>query len=324
MDLDPEKEKFEQGGPSQDLQVLVVDDSPVYHKLVADALTYQPYSILFAKSGREALDLFVKHSPPIVITDWMMPDLTGLDLCKKIRECAKSDYTYIILLTGMADSDSLVKGLEGGADEFLTKPFDPSELQARVGVGRRIVQLHRQVEAKDKQLEKTSRVDALTGLPNHVAIQEWATLQLKGGADHGFPVWLVLGDIDSFRAFNEQFGRQAGDILLKEFGEIMNAGFQPSDMCGRVGDDEFCFVLTHMSKDALAGSLDRLRGNLAAQEFKFGAKCATATVAFGAAGFEGSEAADFLAMFRQAETALATAKQAGGNQFRILAPSGNK
>ena len=149
--IDPEQVADDPSARGQELQVLVVDDSPVYHKLVSNALCYQPYSLLHANSGQEALDLFAKHSPPIVITDWMMPDLTGPELCIRIREKSQCEYTYLILLTSMSESDSLVKGLEAGADEFLTKPFDPSELQARLGVGRRIVQLRRQVDVRGLQ-----------------------------------------------------------------------------------------------------------------------------------------------------------------------------
>src|SRR5713226_3488159 len=205
--VDPEQELEDQGSRGQNLQILVVDDSPVYHKLVSDALCYQPYSLLHAMSGSEALDLFAKYSPPIVITDWMMPNLTGPELCKRIRESSKTSYTYLILLTSNEESDSLVNGLEAGADEFLTKPFDPAELQARLSVGRRIFQLHSQIDAKDKQIEESSRMDP-------------------------------VGEI------NEKLGREAGDTVLRDFAEIMRDTSRPADICGRVGDDELVCVMT--------------------------------------------------------------------------------
>src|SRR5579863_7749098 len=110
--IDPEQDLEELAAREQKLEVLVVDDSPVYHKLVSDALYYQPYTILRAESGQQALDLFARHSPPIVITDWMMPDLSGPDLCKQIRTESRDRYTYIIMLTSMSDNESLLKGLE--------------------------------------------------------------------------------------------------------------------------------------------------------------------------------------------------------------------
>lgn len=317
MVIGSEQNELELDGQPGDLQILVADDSPVYHKLVQDALFYQPYSTIHAKSGQEALELFRKHSPPIVITDWMMPDLSGLDLCKRIREESHGTYTYVILLTSMSDSESLVKGLEAGADEFLTKPFDPAELQARLGVGRRIAQLHRQVEMRDKQLAETNRVDATTGQMNQNAFRECATWQLKSGADHHFPVWFVVADIDSFASVNERFGRSAGDTVLGEFGRIAKSILMPSDILGRVGDDEFCFVTSHVNREALATTIEHLRLAFASHEFQFANKIVTATASFGALGFEGSDAPDFLTVFRQAEKTLSDSRQAGGNQFRI-------
>lgn len=316
--VDPEQEVEIQSSRGQHLQVLVVDDSPVYHKLVSDALCYQPYSLLHAASAGEALDLYSKHSPPIVITDWMMPDLTGPQLCKRIRESSKTSYTYLILLTSMSESDSLVNGLEAGADEFLTKPFDPAELQARLGVGRRIVQLHRQVEAKDRQLEGTLRVDVLTGLPNHLAIEEWAPWQIRAAAQHRFPIWVILADVDSMEKINERFGREAGNTVLKAFAKIIRDNSRLADICARIGDDKFVSVVTHESNKSIAAIIERYRLHFSDHSFIFEGKTMTATASFGAIGFEGAEVPTFSSLVREAQKALLAAKQAGGNQMRIL------
>ena len=147
-------------------QILVVDDSPVSRKLVEQALEVANYSLLFAKSGQEALSLFQKHSPSIVVTDWMMPDFSGLELCERIRAEGQREYTYIIVLSAKSEKDQVVKGLAAGADDYLTKPFDPGELLARVGVGARTVDLHREIDAKNRLLEAMAHTDSLTGLPN--------------------------------------------------------------------------------------------------------------------------------------------------------------
>ncbi len=304
-------------GSGQDLKVLVVDDSSVYRKLVTDTLYYQPYQLVVSKSGAEALELFTKESPEIVLTDWMMPDLTGLELCQRIRSDSQSAYTYVILLTSMTEKDSVVQGLEAGADDYLTKPFDPGELQARLNVGRRMIQLHRQIEAKNEQLEEATHVDPLTGLPNHRAVQEWANWQLKGAALHGFPVWVVLADIDGFGKLNETHGREAGDTVLRDFGRIIQDNSRVSDVCGRVSDDEFIFLLTHISNDEIAATIDRYRRSLAGHGFKFDGQSVTATASFGAVGFMGMEAPDFAHLVREADKALFSSKQAGGNQIKF-------
>jgi diguanylate cyclase (GGDEF)-like protein len=316
--IDPEQELEGRSSREQILQVLVVDDSPVYHKLVSDALCYQPYSLVHATSGNEALELFAKHSPPIVITDWMMPDLTGPELCRRIRKSSKTLYTYLILLTSMSESDSLVNGLEAGADEFLTKPFDPAELQARLGVGRRIVQLHRQIEAKDQQLEGASRIDVLTGLPNHRAIQELASWEIKAAAQHGFSIWVVLAEVDSMGKLNDSSGGKAREVVLKEFAKTIRDSLRPADICGRANDDKLACVLTHQSTKSIAEIIERYRLSFAEHQFVFEGEIVTATASFGVIGFEGTEAPDFSILMKQAGRALLDARQAGGNQIRIL------
>jgi diguanylate cyclase (GGDEF)-like protein len=248
----------------------------------------------------------------------MMPDLTGLELCQRIRNDSQSSYTYVILLTSMTEKDSVVKGLEAGADDYLTKPFDPGELQARLAVGSRIIRLHRQIEAKNRQLEETSRIDPLTGLPNHRAIHEWATWQLKGAAQHDFPVWVVLADVDGFQKLNETHGREAGDAVLKDFAQIMRDNSRSSDMCGRVTDDEFIFILTHVSKEDLPPTLEKFRQFFEQHVCSHDGQNVQATASFGAVGFSGMEEPDFATLVRHADHALFAAKQAGGNQIKIV------
>jgi two-component system, cell cycle response regulator len=302
--------------PAQELQVLVVDDSPVYRKLVEHAFEGKPYSLTFAKSGHEALDLFATHLPAIVITDWMMPDLSGLELCQRLRADVHRGYTYIILLTSIADKDNVVKGLAAGADDYLTKPFDPDELLARIGVGRRIIDLHRQIDAKNKLLEEMAHSDPLTGLPNRRAIEDWAARQLRGAARHGFPYWVVLVDLDSFKSVNDTHGHAGGDVLLQEFGEILKSFTRASDICGRLGGDEFLMVVTHAEADGLYKTIERLREKLAEHQFEIGNEKVSITASFGIAGFSGKDALDFTTLVRRADKALYVAKRAGRNLIR--------
>src|SRR6266851_4044242 len=161
---------------SQEFKILVADDSPLYRKLVEETLGREQYAVSFAKNGRQASDLLAEHHPALVITDWEMPDLTGIELCGQIR-CDRSSYTYIILLTSNADKDQIISGLAAGADDYLTKPFHSGELLARVAVGHRIVDLHREIQAKNRLLEELALTDPLTGLPNRRAVEEWAMRQ---------------------------------------------------------------------------------------------------------------------------------------------------
>jgi two-component system, cell cycle response regulator len=297
-------------------QVLVVDDSPVSRKLLEHALADEPYELLFAKNGEEALRVFNEHKPALVIMDWMLPDSSGPELCERFRT-STSSYTYILMVTSMTEKDHLVEGLAAGADDYLTKPFDPSELRARIGVGRRIINLHREIDAKNKQLMELAHTDSLTGLPNRRAIEEWGERQLRGAARHGFPLWVVHIDLDGFKKINDSYGHVAGDAVLKKFGEILKKSSRASDMCGRMGGDEFLLVVTHVDQASIQLTADRLRREIASQKFSFGNEVLAVTGSFGISGFQGKEPPEFSKLVQQADKALYGAKRAGRNQVKI-------
>jgi len=300
--------------------VLVVDDSPVHRKLVEQALEDASYSLLFAKSGTEALEMYRRHAPEIVLTDWMMPDLSGLELCELLRGDASRGYTYIIVLTAKAEKDSVVKGLSAGADDYLTKPFDSAELLARIGVGCRIVDLHREIATKNQQLEELAHTDSLSCLPNRRGLEDWAIRQLRGAARHGFPLWVVHVDLDSFKDINDSFGHDAGDVVLQKFAEVLRANTRASDICGRMGGDEFLIVMTHVEAEHIEAAIEPLREELASHAFTFGGKRVSIAASFGIAGFRGGEAPAFNLLVQQADKALYEAKRAGGNQVRMASP----
>jgi two-component system, cell cycle response regulator len=202
------------------IDVLVVDDSPVHRKLIEHVLSAETrYNMLYAQDGKESLQLYREHSPSIVITDWMMPDVSGVELCQQIRADNSRPYTYIILMTGGSRLVNATKGLRAGADDYLTKPFDEGEMLARIGVGRRIIELNRALEAKTRKLEEVAQTDLLTGLPNRRALELWADKELQGAIRHGFHFWVVLCDIDSFKTINDTFGHEAGDSVLRGFAD---------------------------------------------------------------------------------------------------------
>jgi len=299
------------------LQVLVVDDSPFSRKLVEHAIEGDSYSLLLAENGDEALRLFKEHRPAVVITDWMLPDSSGPELCERIRAESPDSYTYIILLTSMTEKEDIVKGLSSGADDYLTKPFDRGELLARIGVGRRTIELHREIDAKNKLLEEMAHTDPLTGLPNRRAIEEWAARQLRGAARHGFAVWVAHADLDNFKSINDSYGHDAGDQVLQKFGEVLRESTRASDISGRMGGDEFLLVMTHLDEKSTRLTVDRLRRQFAALKFSFGNDTVSVTASFGIAGFQGKEPPDFSKLVRQADKALYSGKRAGRNQVTV-------
>jgi len=305
-----------QAGEKQ-VSVLVADDSAVFRKLVEHTLSEKRYSLVFAKSGRETIALFAEHHPALVIVDWMMPDLTGIEICKHIRSKTQESYTYIILLTGKSEKKSLVEGLAAGADDYLTKPFHPEELIARVGVGLRIMGLQREIEVKNAMLQELALTDPLTSLPNRRAIEDWASRQLSGAARYGFPFWVVLADLDHFKTVNDTHGHDAGDTVLKAFSQILKTKSRRSDICGRIGGEEFLFVLTHATKEDTKRVIECVRSELEATKFNFNGNSLTVTASFGVAGFTGTKPPDFNRLVAQADLALYSAKRLGRNRVEV-------
>jgi diguanylate cyclase (GGDEF)-like protein len=301
-----------------DFKVLVIDDSPVSRKLVELPLAQKQYRLFFAKTGQEAMKLFDQHKPDLVIMDWVMPDLSGEEMCQRIRSSSQNSYSYIIVLTGSTDKDCLVRALDAGADDHLTKPFHRGELLARVAVGVRTIELHRQLSTKTKLLERLALTDALTGLPNRRAIETWAAGQLSGAARHGYSCWVVVGDLDHFKQVNDTFGHDAGDVVLQKFSKILKANTRNSDLCGRLGGEEFLIVLTYAKKEEALAVIERVRKELDSTLFNFGGCTVRVTASFGLAGFERHQKPSIFSKLQAlADEALYAAKRAGRNRVEL-------
>ena len=295
---------------SQEIRVLVVDDSPISRKLLEHTLAEARYTLSFAKDGADALRLFAERPPDLVIADWELPDIPGPELCRIVRTKFDGAYTYLMLLTSNSDKKSIAEGLAAGADDYLTKPFDAGELRARIGVGRRVIEMHREIEAKTKALSLDARTDPLTGLANRRAVEEWSVKQISGAVRHGYPIWVVLADLDSYKPATDLFGHAAGDAMLQAFGEIIKKNTRVSDMCGHMGGDQFIFVISHVSRENMNLVLNRLRDKIANHDFSFHDVALPLFANFGLAGSEGGERLELRTMLQQADGALLEAKRA--------------
>jgi two-component system, cell cycle response regulator len=301
---------------AKDFKLLIVDDSRIYRKLLEETFVNDVNPMLFAKSGREAMQLFAEHKPDLIITDWMMPDLPGVDLCKRMRGETKDSYAYIIILTSNTDKREILVGLSAGADDYLTKPFAPAELRARVGVGFRVIDFHRQLEGKTRLLEELALTDELTGLPNRRAVEIWAHREIAGAVRHHFPLSVVMADLDRFKRLNDNFGHEAGDAVLKKFAQILKHNCRSCDMYGRFGGEEFVIVLTHSDLKGAFGAIDNIRERLAETIFTFAGLDVVATASFGIATLDG-DPEGFEQLVARADRALYSAKQSGRNRIGL-------
>jgi two-component system cell cycle response regulator len=297
-------------------KVVIADDSPVYRKLLRETLAHGRFVTFFAQNGREAIQLVSANQPAVLITNWEMPDLTGLELCQQIRS-DKGSYTYIILLTSNGDKDQIIEGLDNGADDYLTKPFHAGELLARVAVGCRVTELHRQVQAKNRLLEELALTDPLTGLPNRRALVEWGTRELESAARHGFGFWTVLMDLDNFKRVNDTYGHKAGDAVLKRFSEVLKTSTRASNICGRLGGEEFVLVLSHIGQSEVFIAVERLRQCFEREVFNFNGEVVKVTASFGISGLQLGINPGFDDLLRQADVALYRAKHAGKNRVEF-------
>jgi len=304
----------------KDFKVLIIDDSPVSRKLVELPLAKKQYKLIFAKTGQESTKLFEEQRPDLVILDWGMPNLSGEEMCRRIRASSRDSYCYIIVMPGGTGSDCLVAALNAGADDYLTKPFHRGELMARVAVGIRSIELHRQLKTKTMLMERLALTDALTGLPNRRAIETWAAGQLSGAARHKFSCWVVVADLDHFKQVNDTFGHDAGDAVLQRFSKILKANTRTSDLCGRLGGEEFLLVLTYAAKHDALAVVERIRTQLDRTPFTFGGCTMRVTASFGLAGFEGHQKPSIFSKLQAlADEALYAAKRAGRNRVELAA-----
>src|ERR1700689_3871941 len=229
------------------MRILIADDSIVSRHLLDATLRKWGYEVVVACDGLEAWNaLQAGDAPRIAILDWVMPGLTGPEVCKRVRENSRGSegaYTYLLLLSSKSQREDLIEGLESGADDYLTKPFDQHELKVRLRAGIRIIDLQRELVSAREELREQATKDFLTRIWNRSSILDIFQRELSRGARENRWVGLVLADLDHFKSVNDTYGHFAGDAVLREFVRRLNASVRPYDSIGRYGGEEFLIIL---------------------------------------------------------------------------------
>jgi two-component system chemotaxis response regulator CheY len=225
------------------MRILIVDDDPLSRRLLNVSLAWGKHEVLEAEDGQIAWDLWQHDPVRLIITDWMMPNIDGPELIRRIRAAQTSGYTYIILLTARGTKTEIVTGLRSGADDYLTKPFHTEELLARVNIGERILNLEESLNSSNQKMQFLATHDGLTDLLNRRAIQEHAEAEINRAYREHTAVSLALLDVDHFKSINDRYGHLTGDQALLHVAQLLREKTRPYDWVGRWGGEEFLIVL---------------------------------------------------------------------------------
>jgi len=286
-----------------DAKLLLVDDDPGILRLLSRWLEKAGYPLRFATDGEDALVAIEQECPDLVITDWEMPRLDGMELCRRIRQMNLPHYVYIIFLSVRTGPDESVAALELGADDFVAKPVRQGELLARVRAGARVLALER-------RLSQLASTDSLTGLMTQRTFYEGLEKEWLRAERHNLPLSCVMLDLDFFKRINDTFGHPAGDAMLKAVAQVLVDNCRRSDSLCRYGGEEFCVLLPETTGEKAALWAERMRRSIAAIAMPAGGKVLQITASFGVAQ-KHEDARTPGDLVDQADQALLCAKQSG-------------
>ena len=265
-------------------RVLLAEDDPVARMLTARLLRKAGYEVVAVADGGAALAALRASFFPVVLTDWEMPVLDGLGVVAAVRGGDWPGYIFTILLTGRDSHESVLAGLEAGADDYLTKPVDEAELLARMKTGWRIAELELRLRAAREEAVKLSLTDALTGVNNRRYLGDTLPSEVTRARRFGRPLSIVMCDIDHFKRVNDSYGHAAGDVVLREYAALLVERIRIDvDWVARFGGEEFVVVLPETDLTGAVQVAERLRAATAALEVRFEAQTLHVTSSFGVA-----------------------------------------
>jgi two-component system cell cycle response regulator len=297
------------------MRILIADDEPVSRRMLQALLLKWGYDVVSAEDGNAAWEkLNVPDPPRMALLDWMMPGQNGVDVCRALRRQRPEPYTYILLLTAKDAKESVVEGLESGADDYLTKPFNPQELKARIRVGMRLLDLEDNlVQAREAMRFKATH-DTLTGVWNRGAILEMLDRETQRSRREGPSLGVLIADLDHFKSVNDTYGHLAGDSVLKEIAKRMRTDVRPYDAVGRYGGEEFLILLPGCKGSEAGEKAERLREMIVREPIETPAGSLKVTMSIGgvATGDWSDESANQI--LQMADLALYRAKEEGRNR----------
>jgi diguanylate cyclase (GGDEF)-like protein len=300
------------------MKILVADDDSVIRCSIEGLLSKWGYDLVVATNGDEAWGILQREdSPRLALLDWMMPGMNGPTVCRSVRTLNAVPYTYLILLTGRGGKEDIVSGLEAGADDYLTKPFNAYELKARLRTGERILELQEELIAARDALKEQATHDPLTGLWNHGATIDILRNELSREERQGAPLTVTMADLDHFKRVNDTYGHLAGDEVLREVARRLRAAVRTYDSVGRYGGEEFLVVSPGCKSSAGINQAERLRQIVSGKPVSIQDTAIAVTVSLGVATVSMETRGSVEQLLGAADGALYRAKQGGRNRVEV-------
>jgi two-component system, cell cycle response regulator len=302
--------------PAEPGRILVVDDNQDNIEIIATRLRFRGYEILEASDGEQALALVRERAPDLLLLDVMLPDIDGYEISRRIKGADDLPFIPIILVTARDSTQDKVAGLDAGADDYLTKPINFPELEARVRSMLRIKRLQDELELKNRELERLSISDGLTGLFNHRHIHDLLAEEFERVARTGDCMSVAMFDLDHFKAINDTYGHQAGDRVLITLADILRESARDIDRLGRYGGEEFMVLLPETCIEDAAVFVERVRREVARHAFDIGRdEPLHMTLSAGVATYPHELVDSVETLVRLADESLYDAKAGGRNRI---------
>ncbi|MGH9397284.1 MAG: GGDEF domain-containing response regulator [Terriglobia bacterium] len=297
------------------MRILIAEDDPVSRRVLQAHLSKWGYEVEATRDGQEAWEALRKEgAPQLAILDWMMPSMDGIEVVRRLRSETSAPYVYVLLLTAKGQKEDLLAGFDAGADDYLTKPFDAHELQARLRTGRRILDLQSELIVAREALRKEATHDYLTGVWNRAGILDILQRECARALRGKSAVAVIMADLDHFKSVNDTYGHLAGDEVLREAARRMHSSIRAYDSIGRYGGEEFIVVLPECDEPGGVQQAERLRLGVSAQLFESSGATISITLSLGVAAMSQATAGDYQTLLRLADAALYRAKEAGRDQ----------
>ncbi|MGC1107324.1 MAG: diguanylate cyclase [Candidatus Acidiferrales bacterium] len=304
------------------MRVLIAEDDPVSRRVLEEFLRKWGYQVVTVANGAEAWALLTAEDPPrMAILDWMMPELEGIEVCRRVRARSGRAYIFLILLTAHGQRHSLLAGLKAGADDYLSKPFDAEELRARLQVGERILRMQDELIAARDALHFQATHDLLTGVASRGAAMEFLARELSRGFREHQSVGILLADLDHFKRINDEFGHLAGDTVLREVAQRMLKCVRTYDCVGRFGGEEFLIIFPSSNEAGTLRQAERIRKSVESVPVQALEGQIPVTVSFGIVATDPSISQDGTELLRATDAALYRAKELGRNRIERAVPA---